>query len=85
MVARTFQTFCKIIMTLALVSASGCMCMGAGKLMDRLSQSHEADHGMCGGGMMKHNTMNHPATTQATSPVSIDADRARSSHELHGS
>lgn len=85
MVTKPLRTMRQFIMTLALVSATGCMCMGVGELMDRASQSRQAPHGMCGSGMMMHGTGNHAATTQATDADSDGADRARSSHELHGS
>lgn len=37
-----------IVMSLALVSATGCMCMGAGDLIDRMSSSRQSHRGMCG-------------------------------------
>lgn len=38
----------QVTVTLALLTASGCMCMGAGELMHRSSQSRQAHQGMCG-------------------------------------
>lgn len=38
----------RIVMSLALVSATGCMCIGAGNLIDRMSPSRQSHQGMCG-------------------------------------
>lgn len=66
---------------MGLVSITGCMCMGGGELLDRLTRSrpdqHEMGGGMCCGGMMSHGTTNGHASSQ---PAQVNE---KNSHGLH--
>lgn len=85
MIGKLLRASWRVISMLTLISStSGCMCMGAGEVMDRLSKSHESHQSMCGGGMMKHDTTKKPASTQPGNADPTGAQSSRSAHGPHG-
>lgn len=73
-----------VFVMLMLPVTLGCMCMGMGEMMERMSQSRQSSNGMCCGGM-EHGGQDHRATTQPTEADAIGPTEPGGSHALHHS